>query len=153
MKTKVQKGFTLVGLMIGIVAGIIVLLAAGTILVTGQTFWNEAWEKASLQRDASYAMLRISHSIKAGRSARIEGDGKAIKIYREADWIRFFLDEGSNNLKCEIEGAEPQPIVNDNVEDLEFSIEANKIRISLKLKKGNLQNHLVSTVMVRNYGR
>ena len=152
MKANVQKGLTLIEVLIAMVAGTIVVLAAGTALVSGHTFWNQSWEKANLQRDASYVMLRISHSIKAGKSAELESDGKAIKIYRDAGWIRFFLDEGSGDLKCEIEGEEPQTVVKDNIEDLEFTVEANKIEIDLKLKKDNFQNHFISTVVMRNYG-
>lgn len=152
MKTKRQKGFTLIEVTIGSVAGIIVILAAGTALVSGHMFWNKAWEKANLQRDASYAMLRISGPIKAGRSAELESDGKAIKIYREADWIRFFLEEGSSDLKCEIEGEEPQTVLNGKVEDVTFTLQGNLLGIDLKLKKDNFQIHLVSTVMMRNYG-
>ena len=151
MKTKKQKGFTLIELVISIIAGLIVLLAAGTALLAGHRVLNEAWGKVNIQRDASYAMLKINHSIRAAKSVEVESDAKAIKIYREADWIRFFLDEESNDLKCEIEGEELQTVVNGNVEDLEFTKEANRVRIGLKLKKGNFQNHFVSTVMMRNY--
>ena len=150
MKTKGQKGFTLIEVMIAIVASVILLLAAGTALVSGHTFWNKAWEKVNLQRDASYAMLKISHSIKEGMSAELESDGKAVKIYRETDWIRFFLEEASNNLKCQIEGGEPQTVVNGKVEDVTFTLQGSLLGIDLKLKKDNFQIHFVSTVMMRN---
>jgi len=152
MKTKRQRGFTLIEVTIGSVAGVIVILAAGTALVFGHMFLNKAWEKANLQRDASYAMLRISGPIKAGRSAELESDGKAIKIYREADWIRFFLEEGSSDLKCEIEGGEPQIVLDGKVEDVTFTLQGNLLGIDLKLKKDDFETHLVSTVMMRNYG-
>lgn len=152
MKTNVQKGFTLVEVIMAAVIGAIVILASGTVLVTSHTFLDRGIEKANLQRDASYAMLRISRSIKAGRSAELESDGKAIKIYRDADWIRFFLDENSSDLKCEIEGEEPQSVITDNVEDLQFNLEGNKVTIDLRLNDDNSQNHFVLTVMMRNYG-
>ena len=152
MKTKVQKGLTLVELIIASVAGVIVILAAGTVLVSVHRFWYTAWERVNLQRDASYAMLRIGRSVRAGISAELENDGKAIKIHREANWIKFFLDEGSNDLKCEVEGVGIHTIIDDNVEDLVFTVEADKINIDLKLKKDNLQNHFTSSVTIRNYG-
>ena len=152
MKTKGPKGFTLIEILIVIAIGAILLSAIGVVLVSGHIFLNRAWKSVGLQRDASYAMLRMSHSIKAGRSAELENYGKGIKIYRETDWIRYFLEDGSKDLKCEIEGGQPQIVVNGNVEDLGFTLEAYKIGIDLTLKKDNLQNHFVSTVMMRNYG-
>ena len=151
MKTNVQKGFTLVEVLMAAAIGAIVLIASGTVLVGGHTFWNRAWEKANLQRDASYAMLRISRSIKAGTSAQVEGEGKAIRISREAGWIRFSSSPGTSDLKCQIEGG-PEIVINDNVEYLQFNLEDNKVTIDLRLNDDNSQNHFVTTVMMRNYG-
>jgi len=151
MKTKIQKGFTLVEVLIAIITGLIVLLAAGMVTVTGHRTWNEAWKKVNLQRDASYAMLRISSTIKAGKSAEVVNDGQALKIYRDADWIRFFLVQGTKNLKCQSEGR-PETITNNKMEYLNFNIEGNTVGVYLKLKEDNLQTHLTSTVMMRNYG-
>ena len=152
MKTKSQKGFTLIELIIAAAAGAILVLAAGTVLFIGHTSWDKAWKKVNLQREASYAMLRMSGPIKAGSSAELENDGKAIKIYREGGWIRFFLDENSSDLKCEIEGQENETIITDNVEDLQFNAADKTVGIDLKLKKDNFQNHFTLTVMMRNYG-
>jgi len=151
MKTKIQKGFTLVEVLIAIITGLIVLLAAGMVTVTGHRTWNEAWKKVNLQRDASYAMLRISSTIKAGKSAKVEGDGKALTIYRDADWVRFSLAPGTKNLNCQFEG-KPETIINNKTEYLNFNVEGNTVGVDLKLKEDNLQTHFTSTVMMRNYG-
>ena len=154
MKTKTQKGFTLVEVMVGIIAGAIVLLAAGTALVAGQTFWSKAWAKANLQRDASYAMLRMSHSIRAGNSAQVEASGKGLKIFNEGDWVRFFLSPATDKFTLKGENGETnfETILGDNVQDLQFNVTGNTVRIELKLSEDNLQTHFVSTVMIRNYG-
>lgn len=153
MKVKREKGFTLIELATAIPAALIVLIASGTVLVTSQNFWNNSWEKTNLQRDASYAMLKMNHHIKAGTSAETENDCKAIKIYKDANWIRFFLEQESKDLKCEIEGRQPETIISGNVKELQFSIDSNKVRINLTLKKDGLETHLVSEVMIRNYGK
>jgi len=152
MKTKTQKGFTLVEVMIGIAAGVILLLAAGTALVGGQRFWSNAWAKANLQRDASYAMLRISRSAKEGISAQLDNEGKLLRIYREAGWITFYSPQGTNDLNCQIEGQDPQTIINGNVENVTFTLQDKLIGIDLRLTKDNSQTRFVSTVMMRNYG-
>ena len=152
MKTKRQKGFTLIELLIGMATGLIVLLGAGGILVVGNNFWENAWDKVNLQRDASYAMLTISRSVRSGKSAELENGGKGIKIYRETDWIRFYLDSAKNDIKCEIEGESPQTVVATFVEELTFTLDADIVEISIKLQRDNFQNHFASTAMMRNFG-
>lgn len=152
IKPKSRKGLTLIELVIAIVAGVVLVLAAGTILFIGQIFWNQAWKKVNLQRDASYAMLRMSHSIKAGTAAELLADGKTVIIYRSGgDYIRFFWTEGTRDLKSQIEG-KPEIILNNKVEDLQFNVEGNKVTIDLELKEDDAQAHFISTVMMRNYG-
>ncbi len=128
----------------------IVLSAIGTVIVIGHICYNQASEIVELQRNASLAMDTISHSIQAGRAAELESNGQAIKIYRETDWIRYFPEYG--DLKSEIEGGQPQVVVQGNVEALGFTLQANKVGIDLTLKKDNVQNNFVSTVSMRNYG-
>jgi len=98
-------------------------------------------------------MLKMSRSIKSASSAIVDNDGKAIKIYGESGtWTTFFVGQESNALICQIEGQYPEVVINDGVEDLAFNLEGNKVGINLKLREDNLQTHLVSTVMMRNYG-
>jgi len=155
MKMKRQKGFTLVELICAIMATLILVLAGGTVLATSHSSWNSSWEKVNLQRDASQAMLKINHHIKAGIAAELEDDGKAIKIYKDSEWIRFFIEQesGSKNLKCEPEGKTVETIINGNVKYLQFDVVDNRVRISLILEKGDLEIHIISDVMIRNYGK
>jgi len=148
-----RKGFTLVELATVIPATLIVILAGGAVLATSHISWNRSWKKVNLQRDASYAIIRINHHIKGVTFAETEDEGKAIKIYKGADWMRFFLEQDSKDLKCEIEGKEPETIISGSVEELQFSIDSNKVRINLTLEKDGLETHLVSEVMIRNYGK
>ncbi|MCK4785073.1 MAG: prepilin-type N-terminal cleavage/methylation domain-containing protein [Desulfobacteraceae bacterium] len=150
MKTKGQKGFTLIEVVIVSAISVIMVLATGMLLFTSQGSWNKALKKANLQRDASYAMLIISDHIKAGRSTKVDGSSKAIKIYKDEKWVRFSLADGGKDLKYQFEG-KPETIINDNVEHLVFNVEGNIVGIDLKLKEDNLQTHLASTVMMRNY--
>jgi prepilin-type N-terminal cleavage/methylation domain-containing protein len=156
MKRKVQKGFTLIELTIAMLIGAIVILAAGIILFYGQKSWNNTWKRANLQRDASYAMLSISRPIKAGTSAKVEGDGKGLKIYndKEGSWTRFFVAPGLKDLALKSDvGGISGTILDDNVEDLQFNVTGTTVSIDLKLRKDNLQTHFASTVMMRNYGQ
>lgn len=151
MKRRRRKGFTLPEVMAGAVASIIVLLSAGAVLQSGHRSWNRGLRTVNLQREASYGMLRLSRPIKAGVSATVEGDGTVLKIYRENDWITFSCPDGSNALQCQIEGQDPETVINGIVEDVAFSVEGNRVTVDLKLKEGNLQTHFASTIMMRNY--
>jgi len=153
MKVKREKGLTLVELATAIPAVLIVLVAVGATLSAGHTSWNTSWSKTNLQRDASYAINRINHYIKGGTFAETENEGKAIKIYNGDDWTRFFLEQDSKDLKFEIEGQEPKTIINNSIKDLIFVVDSKKVKTNLILKNGNLETHLVSEVMIRNYAK
>ncbi|MGA1980457.1 MAG: prepilin-type N-terminal cleavage/methylation domain-containing protein [Sedimentisphaerales bacterium] len=154
-KTKSPKGLTLVELMTAIATGLIVLLAAGSVMLIGQTSWNDAWKKVNLQRDASYAMLRMSQSIKAATSAEKSSNGRVLYIPKQSNPnITFSYVADTNNLQCQIVGEHLQTIINGEVTNLQFITDPNKhtVKIDLSLKKDDAQAHFVSTVMMRNYG-
>ena len=98
MKRKRQKGFTLIELTIAIFTGTIVIVATGMILFFGQRTWNSTWDRTNLQRDASYAMLRMTRDIQAGASAQVEDSGKALKIFNGGDWVKFSTASGGSML-------------------------------------------------------
>jgi len=154
MKTIRQRGFTLVELMVATLASIILVLATGMLMSIGHNNWNAAWKRANLQRDASYAMLRMSRPIRAGTSAQVEDNGAGLRIYTEGSWMRFFVAPGVSKLtlKSEIGTNTPETILDDKVEDLQFNVTGNTVKIDLKLKEDDLQTHFVSTIMMRNYG-
>ena len=158
MKRKGQKGFTLIELIIAMFTSTIVIVAAGSILFYGQKSWNNTWKRVNLQRDASYAMQRMTRPIKAGTSAKVEANGKGLRVYNDykESWMRFFVQPTANNLmlSSEIVGeSTSETILDGNVEDLQFNVTGTTVRIELKLREDNLQTHFVSTVMMRNYGQ
>ncbi|MBC8470596.1 MAG: prepilin-type N-terminal cleavage/methylation domain-containing protein [Planctomycetes bacterium] len=160
MKRKRQKGFTLIELVIAIFTGTIVIVAAGMILFFGQRTWNSTWDRTNLQRDASYAMSRMTRDIKAGVSAQVESNGDGLKIFNGGDWVRFFTTSGAAmlTLKSETGGTSYQTalygtVLEDNVEALKFNVTGNTVTIDLKMKDYNLETHFASTVMMRNYGQ
>lgn len=156
MKRKGQKGFTLIELTIAMFTGAIVIVATGSILFYGQRSWNNTWERVNLQRDASYAMQRMSRAIKAGTSAKVEAEGKDLRIYNDTEgvWRSFSVQSNNLMLKTAIvgEGASDETILDGKVEALQFNVTGTTVSMELKLRKDNLQTHFVSTVMMRNYG-
>jgi len=158
MKRKGQKGFTLIELGIAIIAGTIVIIAAGLMVFYGQKYWNSTWKRVNLQRDASYAMQKMNRAIKAGTSARLEGNGIGLRIYNDIEgvWRRFFTQPAANNLMLKtgiVGGNISETVLDGKVEALQFNITGTTVRIELKLREDNLQTHFVSTVMMRNYGQ
>ena len=160
MKRKRQKGFTLIELIIAIFTGTIVIVATGMILFFGQKTWNSTWDRTNLQRDASYAMLRMTRDIKAGTSAQVESNGDGLKILNGGDWVRFFTASGAKMLTLhrETDGTSYQTalyetVLEDNVEAVKFNVTGSTVTIDLKMKEYNLDTHFASTVMMRNYGK
>jgi Tfp pilus assembly protein PilW len=150
MKTKSQKGLTLIELSIAIATSAIVVLATGIIIVLGQTSWNETWKKVNLQRDASYAMLRMSQSIKAATSAAADVNGPVLNIDNGSITFSYVAD--TNDLQYQIQGQSPQTIIDGKMEGLQFNVQGNTVTIDLSLKEDDAQAHFVSTVMMRNSG-
>ncbi len=152
-KTKSQKGFTLIELMVAIMVSAVVVLAAGIVIVIGQTSWNQIWKKVNLQRDASYAMLIMTRSIQAAKSAEKSSDGRVLYIPKQSDPnITFSYVADTNNLQCQI-GGQTQTIINGEVTNLQFNVVGNNtVTIDLSLKEDDAQAHFKSTVMMRNYG-
>jgi len=159
MKRKGQKGFTLIELIIAMFTSTIVIVAAGSILFYGQKSWNNTCKRVNLQRDASYAMQRMSRAVKAGTSAKVEGNGIGLRVYNDIEgvWRRFFVQPAANSimLKTAIvgESISDENILDGKVEDLQFNVTGTTVSIELKLREDNLQTHFVSTVMMRNYGQ
>jgi Tfp pilus assembly protein PilW len=155
MKRKRQKGFTLIELIVTTFTGVIVIVAAGMILFFGQKTWNSTWDRTNLQRDASYAMLRMTRHIKAGASAQVEDGGKSLRIYNGDDWVKFFTASGAEMLalKSATGDGSSETIIDDNMEAVQFNVTGNMVTIDLKLKEYNLETHFASTVMMRNYGQ
>ena len=160
MKRKRQKGFTLIELIIAMFTGTIVIVATGMILFFGQKTWNSTWDRTNLQRDASYAMLRMTRDIKAGTSAQVESNGDGLKIFNGGDWVRFFTASGAKmlTLKRETGGVSYQTalsgiVLEDNVEAVKFNVIGSTVTIDFKMKEYNLETHFASTVMMRNYGK
>jgi len=155
MKRKRQKGFTLVELIVTTFISAIVIVAAGMILFLGQKTWNSTWDRTNLQRDASYAMLRMTRDIKAGASVQVENNGQSLKIFNGGDWVRFFTASGATmlTLKSETGGGSSETVLEDNVEALKFNVTGSMVTIDLKMKDYNLETHFASTVMMRNYGQ
>ena len=155
MKRERQKGFTLIELIIAAFTGTIVIVAAGMILFFAQRTWNSTWDRTNLQRDASYAMLRMTRDIKAGVSAQVEDNGKGLRIFNGADWVRFFTTSGGSllTLKRETSGGGSETVIEDNMQAVQFNVTGNTVTLDLKLKEYNLETHFASTVMMRNYGQ
>ena len=151
MKKFPSSGFTIIELMIAIIASAIVTFAAGMMLFAGQRSWEGAWDKVNLQRDASYALQQISQITKSGKFAELENDNTAVKIYRQNDWIRFYFDDVNGDLKCEYEGETPQNYLEGNVLNLLFGITGSTITIDLTLQNGSQQIRYTSSIMMRNY--
>ena len=152
MKVRRNKGFTLVEILIAVLASAIVILAAATCLVIGHRILGRAWRMTNLQRDASFAMFVLEQHAKEGTKATVQNGGTAATIYDiNNSWMSFSFLSVTNELQRQAEGQPPQTIIG-NVENLLFTVQENRLEIYMELKKDDLMTHLASTVTMRNYG-
>jgi type II secretory pathway component PulJ len=151
MEIDSRKGFSLIELMVAIATSAIVLLAIAIVIVFGQTSWNDTWTKVNLQRDASYAMLKMSQSIKAATGAE-SPDGRVLYIPNQTNpSIIFTYAQDTNDLQYQ-SGGQTETFINDKVKNLQFNVSGNTVTIDLELEEDNIETRLVSTVMMRNTG-
>jgi Tfp pilus assembly protein PilW len=153
MKTKIEsrKGFSLIELMVAIATSAIVLLAIAIVIVFGQTSWNDTWTKVNLQRDASYAMLKMSQSIKKATSAVADVNGPVLNLVVDSNSIIFSYAQDTNDLQYQI-GEHSETVISGKVKNLQFGVSGNTVTIDLELEEDNVETRLLSTVMMRNTG-
>jgi prepilin-type N-terminal cleavage/methylation domain-containing protein len=149
-----RTGLTLIELMVAMAVGLIVMMGTTALLALAQKSWNREWDQANLQRDVSYAMLKVKQSIRNGTQAQLDADGAGIKIFHTAGWIRFWFVSGQKDLRYQLEGEAEQTLLDGVVEDATFEVDAttNKtVTVGLELHKGNCEAQLSSTTLMRNY--
>jgi type II secretory pathway component PulJ len=137
--------------MVAIATSAIVLLAIAIVIVFGQTSWNDTWTKVSLQRDASYAMLKMSQQIKRAASATADVNGPVLTLVVDGNSAIFTYDANTKNLQYQ-SGEQSETVINDKVENLQFNVSGSTVTIDLILEEDNVETRLLSTVMMRNTG-
>lgn len=151
---KIEKGFTLVELIIALIISTMIVLAVGGIIVSTFSFWQKGEEQINLQRDISYAALVMEKNIREGISFNIPSNTE-LDINQASGTgtvtASFWLDIPNNNLMADL-GAGGYILVN-NVQDLSFTVSSTSspaVNITLTLNKDNKSSYLESTVMPRN---
>ena len=69
MKIKVNNGFTIVELLIGIIAAAILALTAGTMLINGYKGWVRSLALADMERDAAVAIHTLDLAVRGATNA------------------------------------------------------------------------------------
>jgi hypothetical protein len=149
-----SRGLTIVELMVAAAAVCIVVLAAGLILVYGQKSWDQGLRQAKLQRDVSYAMLRIKQSISAGTLAQVDGDGQGVKIFNGSGWIKYRFYNSQHDLRFQEDGGEEQTLLEGLVGNASFVLDPNTgkmVLVDIELEKDGSNARLLSKTMMRNY--
>jgi len=152
---KTRAGLTLVEIIVTLAAASIVFFATAIILIFGQRSLDHGWRQATLQREASYAILKMKQSIRNAVKAELEEDGSVIKIYHSSGWIKYKFVPGQKDLLYQLEGEQEQALLDGIVESITFWIDPithNTVTVGLNLKNNDCQAQISSTIMMRNYG-
>ena len=144
----------LMEMIIALVAACIVLLATAIITVFGQKSWDRTMRQAGLQRDASYAMLKMKVLIRGAANVHIDADNQGITIDPNADWVRFWFVPNQKDLEYQFKEGLEETLLDGVVEDVTFNVDphTNKaVMVDLQLRNGNCEAQLSSSTMMRNY--
>ena len=150
MKAIKYKGFTLLELMVAMMTALIVVLATGMVMSMGHRNWNQGYKRANLQRDADYAVLKMSHWTKRANSAVVTDNGNTLTLNSRDGWTRIFFVNGS--LESQRQDRMPETILKNKVKDVTFTVNNNLVGIDLVLTKDELETNFVTSIMMRNYG-
>ena len=145
----------MVEMIVALASACIVILATSIIIIYGQRSLDQGYQQMNLQRDASYAMLKMKQSIRGATQAQLDEDGNGVKIYHNTEWIRFWFVPGTKNLLYQLEGEEPQELLGGIVESATFAIDSvkqNTVTVYLGLKNDDCEAQTSSTIMMRNHG-
>jgi hypothetical protein len=152
---KTRAGLTLVEIILTLAAASIVLFATAIILIFGQRSLDHGWRQANLQREASYAILKMKQSIRNAARAELEEDGSVIKIYHSSGWIKYKFVPDQKDLLYQLEGEQEQTLLDGIVESVTFGTDPvtnNTVTVGLNLKNSDCQAQISSTILMRNYG-
>ncbi|MFC1763096.1 PilW family protein [Planctomycetota bacterium] len=150
MKIHTQSGFTLVELLIGLVASAIIALGAGTVLLGGHTSWRGSWDRVNLQRDTGLVLTYITHSIRPASTATVTHNGKTLTVSEPNVTSIFSFDDSQKNLTLQ-RGDTIQTLIAGDVESARFTLlEGGVVTIDLRLNEAGRKTQLVSSIKMRN---
>jgi hypothetical protein len=150
-KLRRAAGLTLIELVVAFSTACVVFFATAIIMVFGQRSLNHGWQQANLQRDASYAQLKIKQSIRGATQATLDEDGNGVKIFHAAGWIRFWFVSGPKDLRYQLEGEDERTLLDGVVENATFNVTGSKVTVNIELQNGDCEALLATTTMMRNY--
>ena len=150
-----RSGLTIIELMVAAAAVTIVLFAAAIMVVFGQKSWNNELLRANLQRDASYAMLKMKRSINSATGVQIDKDELGIKLSQTTGWVRYRFNPEDKDLCRQVEGESLETVLDGIVEDVTFAVDPNTnkmVQVDIELHKNNCTARISSKTMMRNSG-
>jgi type II secretory pathway pseudopilin PulG len=165
-KKQAPAALTLVEMLVAMIMVTIVLSAAAVTMIYGQRSLDHEWQQVGIQREASYAMLKMKQTIRSASQAQITGNGKGFKVYKDNQWIKFKYVSGAKDIRYkvlgggeewedyDIEDPEANTLINGIVESAYFSIDPSTnstVTISFYLKNGQYEAQVSSSVTMRNF--
>jgi len=147
-----RTGLTLIEIMVALSLSLVVFLGTTFIIVAGQKSWDRTLEQATVQRDASFAMLTIKHSLRSATGAELDKEGVGIKIHRSTGWIRFWYEPEQKTLRYQSEGQDEEQVLLEGIVDsMDFDVVGKSVTVDITLQKNSCSARLSSKTTMRNY--
>jgi len=143
------SGFTLVELMMAMLATAILALTVGSLLVFAWKGWRINNESVNMQRDVSLAMKIMAREI---RKASIENitDGNQLTCINATNTVSFTVSDDDLNIQVNSDTA--WPIVRDCVDSFSTTADTStgSVVIRLELATGSDDSEIIATTYSRN---
>lgn len=139
MKTDASKGFTLVELLIGMIAAAILALVAGVLMTNSCRGWQRNQASAGMERDAALAIHVLELAVR-GASNAVAGEFgiDKLKVRNPDGVVRSFSVQTSGGLRSlyynpNDPSGEAMVLVDKRLGTFDSAITANLVRVSLTL--------------------
>ena len=145
MRTKTEKqGFTLVELMVSMIAFTLLALIAGTILVFAWNGWRDSMETMGMQRDAMIAMRIMEKEIRNSNIDEVSGDSAGLYFSTgttRTNAFRFSAASIPFNSGVSLEPGSWNPTIGTNSVTVSFA---------LRTSRAGYRNAYMKTIYPRN---
>lgn len=133
MKIEGQNGFSIVELMIGIVAAAILALTAGTMLANVYKGWARGLALADMERDAAVAIHTLDLAVRGASNAVWNGAARTLTNYMPSSVTRVFVASGGS-LSCN-----GQTLVDQRLEFFSAPVTGRDVWVSIVLTNQNIR--------------
>jgi prepilin-type N-terminal cleavage/methylation domain-containing protein len=153
MKTRIQSGFTIVELLIGMIAAAVLALTAGTMLVTSYRGWIRSLALADMERDAAVAIHTLDLAVRGADDVVLTG-ANTLRVRLANGTVRSFSAQwsgvpsrGSLVYYRDLAAGAPMILVENRLVGFASSFTSGVVRVTMTLEGIDRNNQATGVTM------